>query len=286
MVGLLVVQGIISGMCLGGTYILLGLGMTLILSVMNILQFSHGQVYMVGAFTVYYLTVKTGMNIYLAVPIAMVTTSLLGLFLERFFLRPIKGDFLGYVLVTSGLGIIMEVIVVAIFGLGVKQVPSLCSGSIEVGGMFFAKDRLIALLISAVLVLVLQIFLKRSKFGLALTASAQNPEGAILQGINPNVMSALVVAIGSGIAAVGGALGGSIFNLDPYMGGAAFGKGIALIVIGGLGSVMGTVVGGIMLGLSDYLIALFFGSQVASAIPLCIVVIFLLFRPRGLFGHD
>jgi len=241
---------------------------------------------MVGAFTVYFLTVDAGLSIYIAVPIAMVTTSILGLFIERIFLRPVKGDFLGYVLVTSGLGLIMEVLVVGVFGLGVKQVPSLCSGSIEISGMFFARDRLIALLISAVLVSVLQMFLKKSKFGLALMASAQNPEGAILQGINPNVMSALVVAIGSGIAAVGGALGGSIFNLDPYMGGAAFGKGIALIVIGGLGSVMGTVVGGLMLGLSDYLVALFFGSQVASAIPLCIVVIFLLFRPRGLFGHD
>jgi branched-chain amino acid transport system permease protein len=119
-----------------------------------------------------------------------------------------------------------------------------------------------------------------------MTASAQNREGALMQGINPNVMSAMVVAIGSGLAAVGGALGGSIFNLDPYMGGLAFMKGITLIVIGGLGSISGAVVGGLILGVSESVLALYFGSQMGIILPLILVIAFLIFRPRGLFGHD
>ncbi len=107
-----------------------------------------------------------------------------------------------------------------------------------------------------------------------------------MQGINPNVMSAMVVAIGSGLAAVGGALGGSIFNLDPYMGGLAFMKGITLIVIGGLGSISGAVVGGLILGVSESVLALYFGSQMGIILPLILVIAFLIFRPRGLFGHD
>jgi branched-chain amino acid transport system permease protein len=99
-------------------------------------------------------------------------------------------------------------------------------------------------------------------------------------------MSAMVVAIGSGLAAVGGALGGSIFNLDPYMGGLAFMKGITLIVIGGLGSIPGAVVGGLVLGVAESLLALRFGSQMGVILPLVLVIIFLIFRPRGLFGHD
>jgi branched-chain amino acid transport system permease protein len=95
-----------------------------------------------------------------------------------------------------------------------------------------------------------------------------------------------VMVIGSGLAAVGGALGGSIFNLDPYMGGLAFMKGITLIVIGGLGSLMGAVAGGLILGICEAVSALFFGSQMGVIIPLILVIAFLIFRPRGLFGHD
>jgi branched-chain amino acid transport system permease protein len=107
-----------------------------------------------------------------------------------------------------------------------------------------------------------------------------------MQGVNPNVMSAMVMAIGSGFAAVGGALGGSIFNLDPYMGGLAFTKGITLIVIGGLGSLPGAVVGGLILGVSESLVALLFGSQMSVIIPLLFVIAILIFKPTGLFGHE
>ena len=96
----------------------------------------------------------------------------------------------------------------------------------------------------------------------------------------------MVVAIGSGLAAVGGALGGSIFNLDPYMGGLAFTKGVTLIVIGGLGSLPGAVVGGLILGVTESVFTLFLGSQMGIMIPLLFVIAFLIFKPKGLFGHD
>jgi branched-chain amino acid transport system permease protein len=173
-----------------------------------------------------------------------------------------------------------------LFSKGVKQLPSLWRGPFDVAGIFVSKERFVAIVIALCLTLALYLFLKQTKYGLAMTASAQNREGALMQGINPNVMSAMVVAIGSGLAAVGGALGGSIFNLDPYMGGLAFMKGITLIVIGGLGSITGAVVGGLILGVSESVLALFFGSQMGIILPLILVIAFLIFRPRGLFGHD
>jgi branched-chain amino acid transport system permease protein len=281
-----VVQTILNGLCMGGTYILIGLGLTLILSIMNILQFAHGEIYMLGAFTVYFLCVMHGVNLYLSVFISMLTTAVIGLILERVLLRPLKGVFLSYVCVTTGLSLILQTAVLLTFSKGTKQLPSLWKGPFEVGGMFISKERVVAIVIAVLLTLALYTFLKRTKYGLAMTASAQNREGVLMQGINPNVMSAMVMAIGSGLAAVGGALGGSIFNLDPYMGGLAFMKGITLIVIGGLGSIPGAVAGGLILGVCESVLALFFGSQMGIILPLILVITFLIFRPKGIFGHD
>jgi branched-chain amino acid transport system permease protein len=271
---------------MGGTYILIGLGLTLILSIMNILQFAHGEVYMLGAFTVYFFCVLHGVNLYASVLISMLTTAGVGLILERVFLRPLKGAFLSYVCVTMGLSLILQTSVLLVFSKGTKQLPSLWQGSFDVGGMFISRERVVAIVIALFLTLALYLFLKRTRYGLAMAASAENREGSLMQGINPNVMSAMAVAIGSGLAAVGGALGGSIFNLDPYMGGLAFLRGITLIVIGGLGSLPGVVVGGLILGVCESVFALFFGSQMGIIIPLVLVIAFLIFRPRGLFGHD
>jgi branched-chain amino acid transport system permease protein len=282
----LLIQGIVNGFCLGGTYILIGLGLTLILSIMSILQFAHGEIYMLGAYAVYFFCMMHGVPLYVAIFISMLTTAFIGLVIEKVLLRPLKGVFLSYVCVTTGLSLILQSAVVISFSKSVKQLPSLWPGTFNVFGMLISRERFVAVVIALGLAFALYLFLKKTKYGLAMIASAQNREGALMQGINPNIMSALVVTIGSGLAAVGGSMGGSIFNLDPYMGGLAFIKGITLIVIGGLGSLAGAVVGGLILGVSESLFALLFESQMAVIIPLVIVIIFLIFRPKGLFGHD
>jgi branched-chain amino acid transport system permease protein len=284
--GQLLTQGIISGLCLGGTYILIGLGLTLILSVMKIMQFAHGEIYMLGAFTVFYFAVINGVNLYAAIFLAMIITAIVGLIIERVLLRPLQGNFLSCVCVTTGLSLILQTGVVKGFGLAVKQIPNLWPGAFRVLGLSIPKDRFLAVIISLALTLALYIFLKKSKYGQAIVASAQHPEGALMQGINPNVMAAMVMAIGSGLAAVGGAIGGSIFNLDPYMGGMAFLKGIIIIVIGGLGSIPGVVVGGLILGISDTLVVILLGSQMALILPLILVIAILIIKPQGLFGHE
>lgn len=281
-----ILQCILNGFCMGGTYILVGLGLTLVLSIMNILQFAHGEIYMLGAFGVYFLCVLHGVNLYLAAFISMLGTACIGLILEKWLLRPLKGKFLAYVCATTGLSLMLQTGVVLTFSKSTKQLPSLWPGALSLFGLMVSAERVVAVIIALGLALGLYVFLKATKYGLAITASAQNHDGSLMQGINPNVMSATVVAIGCGLAAVGGALGGSIFNLDPYMGGLAFTKGITLIVIGGLGSLPGAVAGGLILGISESLLTFFFGSQMGVVIPLILVIAFLIFRPRGLFGHD
>jgi len=283
--GSVLTSGIINGLCLAGIYILIALGLTLILSIMNILQFAHGEVYMIGAFVIYYLMVDVGLNAFLAIFISMVVTGILGLFLERFVFRRFMDKFTPVICVAIGLTLILQTSVVLGFGLDTKHIPCFCPGTLSILGAKVANDRLAAVLASVVLTSILFLFLKRSKFGQAITATAQHREGALLQGINPNLMYAMVMAIGSALAAVGGGFAGAIFTLDPFMGSTALMKGVTIIVLAGMGSLRGVIVGGIILGLCDGIIAVTFGSAAATIAPLILVILVLIIRPQGMFGH-
>ena len=283
--GSLLASGVINGLCLAGIYILIALGLTLILSIMNILQFAHGEIYMLGAFCVYYVTRDAGMNIFLAMFISMIVTGILGLFLERVIFRPLLGKFLPVVCAATGLMLILQTSVVLGFGLDVKHITNPWPGALSILAWRVPYDRLAAVIACIALTAILFLFLKRSKFGQAIVATAQHREGALLQGINPNLMYAMVMVIGSALAAVAGGFAGSIFILDPFMGTVALMKGITIIVLGGMGSLMGVIVGGIILGLSDGIIAVAFGPAAAAIVPLVLVIIVLIIRPEGIFGH-
>jgi branched-chain amino acid transport system permease protein len=144
----------------------------------------------------------------------------------------------------------------------------------------------VAIGFSVVALLLIYAFLKRTRLGLAMVASAQNREGSFLKGINPNVMSMSAMAIGCALAALAGTLAGSILQIQPYMGGLPMIKGLVIIVLGGLGSIPGAVIGGLILGLIDGVVPVFGGAAAAAIAPLVIVVLVLLFRPKGLLGHE
>jgi branched-chain amino acid transport system permease protein len=283
--GTLLTSGVINGLCLAGIYILIALGLTLILSIMNILQFAHGEVYMIGAFVIYYLMVDWGLNAFLAMFISMVVTGILGLLLERFIFRRFLDKFMPVICVAIGLTLVLQTSAVLGFGLDTKHIPCFCPGTLSILGGKVANDRLAAVLASIVLTSILFLFLKRSKFGQAIVATAQHREGALLQGINPNLMYAMVMVIGSALAAVAGGFSGAIFTLDPFMGTTALMKGVTIIVLAGMGSLLGVIVGGIILGLCDGIIALVFGSAAATIAPLILVILVLVIRPEGIFGH-
>jgi branched-chain amino acid transport system permease protein len=284
--GTALTAGLINGLCLAGIYILIALGINLILGIMDILQFAHGEVYMLGAFLTYFIVVKLGGNIYLAILASMVGIGLLGFILERLMFRPLTGKFLPVVCAATGLMLFLQASAVLAFGLDVKRLPSIWSGQQTFFGFTIPNDRLVALVTSVVLTALVFIFLKRSRWGLAVSATAQNREGALLQGINPKIIYSMVMTAGSALAAVAGAFAGAIFLLDPFMGSTALMKGFTIIVIGGMGSLVGVIAGGLILGLSDSLIAIIFGPAAADIFPLVLVIVLLVVRPQGLFGHE
>ena len=280
------IQAIANGFALGWMYVLIALGLTLILSIMGILQLAHGEVYMIGAYVTYFLCVSLGINLYASMIISMIVMGVFGVILEKFLFRPAQRQILPPIVVSLGLTLILMSFAVTQFGLKEKSIPRLAEGSLMFFDSAVPKDRIIAVGFAVALLLLLYLFLKRTKYGQAMIASAQSPEGALLRGINPNRMSSLAMAIGCALAAAGGTLAGSILMLNPSMGTFPLMKGLVIIVLGGMGSLLGAAVGGIILGLIDGILPVAFEPGIASVAPFIIVIIILLVKPQGLFGHE
>jgi branched-chain amino acid transport system permease protein len=279
-------QAVLNGLALGWIYVLIALGLTFILSIMNILQLAHGEIYMIGAYIVYYLSVPLGLNVYAAIFLGMLIMAVFGIFLEKFLFRPVQGKILPPIIVSTGLTLILTNGAVAAFGLSERTVPRLAEGSLEILGSAVPEDRIIAVAFSLVLLVLVYLFLKKSKYGQAMVASAQDKDAALLRGIDSNQMSSLAFMIGCALAATSGALAGSILELTPFMGTQPLVKGMVIIVLGGLGSLLGATVGGLILGLLDGILPVIFPPIVSSIVPLIIVVVILLVKPQGLFGHE
>jgi branched-chain amino acid transport system permease protein len=279
-------QAIVNGFALGWLYVLMALGLTLILSIMGILQLAHGEVYMIGAYVTYYCCVSFGVNLYASMFISMAVMAGFGLFLERFLFRPVRAQILAPIVISLGLTLILMSTAVVGFGLYERSIPRLAQGSFVFLGSAVPKDRIIAVGFAVGLLLLLYLFLKKSKYGQAMVASAQSWEGAILRGISPNMMSSMAMAIGCALAAAGGTLAGSILMLTPSMGTLPLVKGLVIIVLGGMGSFLGAAVGGVFLGLVDGIIPVAFSPGLTSLAPLVVVILILLARPQGLFGHE
>ena len=278
-------QGVINGLALGWIYVLMALGLTLIFGIMHIMQFAHGEIYMLGAYVVYYLTASAGMPLVLATLCAMAVLAVAGLILEKLLFRRLRGEVLSAIVATTGLTLIIQSAAVVFFGLYERSIPMLATGPLSVFGTAVPKDRLVAVAVALSLSLALYLFLRGTKYGKAMVASAQSPEGAILQGIGPDKMAALAMAIGCALAAAGGTLAGSLFALSPYMGLTPLVKGLIIIVLGGMGSLPGAFVAGMLLGLIDGLVPILFGHAWAAIGPMLIVIVVLVLKPQGLFGH-
>jgi branched-chain amino acid transport system permease protein len=280
-------QAIANGVALGWLYVLMALGLTLIVSIMGILQLAHGEIYMMGAFATYYLS-QAGLGFYPAILVSMIIMAVFGVVLERTLFRPHPGRdvVLSSIVISTGLTLILTASAVVGFGLYQKSLPRLANGSFSLGTAAVPRDRIIAIAFSVVALIALYVFLKKTRIGLAMVASAQNREGSFLRGINPNTMSMAAMGIGCALAALAGSLGGSILQLVPAMGGQPMINGLVTIVLGGLGSIPGALIGGMILGLMNGIIPVFSGAAVSSVAPLVIVILVLLFRPKGLLGHE
>jgi len=282
----LVAQIVLNGLMSASIYILVAIGLTLVLSMTGIVQLAHGEIYMLGAYGTYYFCTVLGLHYLLALLISVLIVGLAGIPLEKIFFRPFRGqDFMPSVIIAVAIMIMLQTTAIVSFGGSIKVVTTPFRGVVTVAGAAVSWERLLVIAISVVFVGGLFLLLHRTKMGLAMLALSQDIRGAALQGISADRVSSTAMFIGCALAGVAGGLMGAIFNLSPTMGSFALMKGIAVIILGGMGSLTGVVIGGLVLGLIDGIVPPLLNPQMGSLIGFICIILILVFRPQGIMGR-
>jgi len=274
-----------NALTVGLVYMLVALGLTLIFGIMDILNFAHGEIYMLGAFSTYYFCVVYGLNYFVALFLSIVLIGLLGVVIDKFLLKPVKRELLPSAIVTLGLLMVLQSFAMICFGADEKAVPFPISGIVTIFGVRISATRLMVSLLCIGLVAALFLFIKYTKTGQSMLAIAQDKEIAVSLGINAERTSSLCMAIGCALAAAAGALMGPLLSVHPHMGMSPILKSFIIVVLGGLGSIMGAVISALILGFIDSFVTFFYDASMASILGFTIVILILLIRPAGLMGH-
>ena len=281
----LLLQSTIIGVSIGSIYILMALGLTLMFGMMHIINFAHGAVYMLGAFVIYYVFFQAGVPYFAAFVLAMVLLGAFGYLIERAIYRPIKGGIEPTLVALLALTTFLQAAGYPVFGQLDKHVPPVFAGTRNVLGVMISVERLMIIPVAGALVLGLYLFINKTRLGGAMRAIEQDREAASLQGVNVDRINGLAFAVGFALAAAAGALMAPIFKLDPMMGEQPLLKAFIIIILGGLGSIPGAILGGLMLGLIDSIVATALGAEPAFLLSFVFIILVLLFKPTGLFGH-
>lgn len=281
----LLTQSAVIGLSIGSIYILMALGLSLMFGMMHIINFAHGAIYMLGAFVIYYVFFQWGTPYFFAFLLAMLLLGTFGFLVERCVYRPIKGGIEPTLVALLALTTFLQAAGYPVFGPLDKHVPSVFEGTRNILGVMVSVERLMVIPIASALVVGLYLFINKTKTGSAMRAIEQDKEAAALQGVNVHVVNGLAFAIGFALAAASGALMAPIFKLDPMMGEQPLLKAFIIIILGGLGSIPGAILGGLMLGLIDSIVATALGAEPAFLLSFVFIILLLLFKPTGLFGY-
>jgi branched-chain amino acid transport system permease protein len=280
-------QQILNGLVTGSGYILVALGLTLIFGVYRIINMAHGAVYMWGAFFCQIFATRLGLNFYLATIIAMVLAGFLSVFLERIVFRKVKGQ-ADWVALVAGLGIYCTLENLGWIVLGPRELhvfADAATHTVRFAGFYVNLQKLILAAICLVIVVGMIVVLKKTSVGRAIRAASSDSEAALLVGINTNLISTVVFFLGGAFAAVAGCLLGSLTSVAPSMGFAPMIMAFVIVVFGGMGSILGTVIAGLMVGVIQNLLAYTVAPSFAYAFTMLILLAIFIVKPTGLFGE-
>ncbi len=282
-----IILTLVWGVAIGCVYILLATGLNLIFGVMKLVNFAHGQLLMISAFLTWTISVASGLNAYLAIIISMVVVAILAVGIERLTFRRVLGtDKLNEIFVSLGLIYIFENVAMLIWGANPKQIVSPFNNmSFNLPGISITYDRVIAVVVVIVTLVIFGLLIKKTKIGLAMRATSQRNTTAMLMGVNVEKIYMITFAIGAALAAVAGGLYGIIFTFDYQVGAMPTIIAFAIIIMGGLGSIKGAIVGGLLYGIAEQLATLFLGGIWGSAIAFALLIVVLVIRPNGIFGE-
>lgn len=278
-------QQFVNGVALGSIYALIALGYTMVYGIIGMINFAYGDIFMVGAFTGLMVATSYHLNIYGVLFGAILLTMVLGVVIERFAYKPVRNSSRLSALISAiGVSIFLSSLMVLVKGPNTRGFPQLFENRIFTLGNFqITIYQIIIIGVSALLMLALTLFVNYSKIGRAMRATAQDKDAASLMGVNIDAVIAITFAIGSGLAGAGGVLAGIYFNaVQPYMGLMAGTKAFAAAVLGGIGSIPGAMIGGLVIGLTEILGVTVNLSEYKDAFAFAILILVLLFMPSGI----
>ena len=280
-------QHLLNAVMLGGTYALLGIGLTLIFGIMRVVNFTHGELYAFGAYMMYAFVMLAGVNFFAALAIAIVLGALLGAALELLLLRRLRGaDIDTTMLVMIGAWIALQnAEQFAWSGVAKSIANPFPAAPLVIGAVSVAWNRVFVLVVALLLIGTTYLVIQKTKLGKAMRATFQDRDTAALMGVQIGSIHTVTFALGSALAAAAGALLGPVFVAYPSMGDLAASKAFAIVILGGLGSIPGATLGGFILAMAEELGAGYISSGYRDAMSFLLIMVILLFRPTGMFAQ-
>ena len=282
-------QYLINGISLGSVYAIIALGYTMVYGIAKMLNFAHGDVIMVGAYVIFTIISTMGYPPIVGVIVAVALCTVLGITIERIAYKPLRGASSLAVLITAiGVSYFLQNMALIVFGADTKSFNSIVKfGPFHLGGLVISGETLVTIVSCIIIMIILTTFINKTKAGQAMLAVREDKGAAVLMGINVNQTIALTFAIGSGLAAIAGALLCSAYpTLSPYTGSMPGIKAFTAAVFGGIGSIPGAFVGGILLGVIEIFGKAYISSQLSDAIVFAVLIIVLIVKPSGILGKN
>ena len=280
-------QQLINGLALGSVYALLALGYTMVYGIIQLINFAHGEIYMIGAFAGFYSSTTLGLPLFPTLLIAMIASGLAGIIIEKIAYKPLRNSPRITLLITAiGVSLFLQNVMRILVGPNPKPFPDLINaGSINIGAIQIEWKTIFMIVVSAALVLILQFIVYKTKVGKAMRASSQDMEAASLMGINVNNTISLTFAIGSALAGIAGVLVAISYpSITPYMGVMPGLKSFVAAVLGGIGSIPGALLGGVAIGVLETFSKAYISTNFSDAIVFGVLIVILLIKPSGLLG--
>ena len=275
---------LIYGAVTSAIYAMLAVGFTLIFGVARVLNLAHGSFYALGAYGTYVLTSIVGLPLWLAALLAIAGVSVFGVVVEKVLIRPLRYSQLGVLMITLAVSLVVEQALFLIFGSEYRNVPAFIDTKVSIGGVDVAGQRLLTLVVAVVAIGALYLFIQRTRLGSAILAISQDAEAAKYMGIPSDRIFSLVMAISAALAALAGVLAGPFLSVQPSMHLLPIVKAFAIVIVGGIGSIPGSILAALMLGYAETLVAYLISTSWTEIVSVLATLLTLVFRPAGIFG--
>ncbi|WP_284251526.1 branched-chain amino acid ABC transporter permease, partial [Tetragenococcus osmophilus] len=281
------IQQLINGLSVGSVYALIALGYTMVYGIIKLINFAHGDIYMIGAFVSYFMFLNLKLNIFVTLALTMFVTAFLGVVIEKVAYKPLRNSPRITALITAiAMSYLLQNIMIYVVGPEARSFPQIVQNKTYTLGNISINQMEIWLLgTSLVLMVLLQLIVQKTKMGKAMRAVSIDAKAAELMGINPNTIISFTFLLGSALAGAGGLLVGMYYNtIDPMMGATPGLKAFVAAVFGGIGVIPGAMVGGLLIGIIEVMISAYGNSMIRDAVVYLILILILLIRPSGLLG--